>query len=225
MRAPQRIGRGIAASCSSSRSSGSSSSRARARSDGRGGRPRRPSWPRRQPSRRWSRSRTPSGDRHRGGARRDSTPRSARHRRRGSRSVYVAAGQRVGAGTPLVEFEQAGFDARRPVRPRRRWRRPAGARARAAAGGRGHRAAEGCGAGGGGSRRRRAPTRSTAQRAQQLSVLRSPVSGVVTRMTRGARRAGGCGAGARGGRRPVGVRCRALGRTERCGDGAARRDA
>jgi membrane fusion protein, heavy metal efflux system len=96
--------------------------------------------------------------------------------------VYVAAGQRVAAGAPLVEFEQVGFNAaaagaqasltaaqanyeraerlaREGIVPRKDVEQAAAdlAAARAAA--------------------------VTARRAQQLSVLRSPVAGVVTRMS------------------------------------------
>lgn len=97
-------------------------------------------------------------------------------------AVYVTAGQRVAAGQPLVEFEQAGFNAdasaaqmalvaaersheraRRladeGIVPRKDAEQAAAELARARTGA------------------------VTARRAQQLSVLRSPVSGVVIRMT------------------------------------------
>jgi cobalt-zinc-cadmium efflux system membrane fusion protein len=96
--------------------------------------------------------------------------------------VYVAPGQRVTAGQPLVEFEQAGFNAA-----------ASGAQASLTAAERNYeratrlanegivprKDAEQAAADLGKAR----TDAVTAQRAKQLSVLRSPVSGVVTRMT------------------------------------------
>ena len=96
--------------------------------------------------------------------------------------VYVSAGQRVAAGAPLVEFEQVTFNAA-----------ASGAQARLTAAQRNYdRAArladegivprkdvEQAAADLGAAR----AAAVTARRAQQLSVLRSPVSGVVTRMS------------------------------------------
>jgi RND family efflux transporter MFP subunit len=96
--------------------------------------------------------------------------------------VYVTAGQRVAAGAPLVEFEQVGFNAA-----------ASGAQAALTAAQRNYERAERL------SREGIVPRKDvdqaaadlgaarsaavTARRAQQLSVLRSPVSGVVTRMS------------------------------------------
>ena len=96
--------------------------------------------------------------------------------------VYVSAGQRVAAGAPLVEFEQIGFNAAASAaqagltaaeRNNERAQRLAneGIIPRKDA----EQAAAELG---------KARTEAvTARRAQQLSVLRSPVGGVVTRMT------------------------------------------
>lgn len=96
--------------------------------------------------------------------------------------VYVSAGQRVAAGSPLVEFEQVGFNAAASA-----------AQATLTAAQRNHERAlrlanEGIlprkdveqAAAELGKARTEAVT---AHRAQELSVLRSPVSGVVTKMT------------------------------------------
>lgn len=95
--------------------------------------------------------------------------------------VYVAAGQRVGAGSPLVEFEQVGFNAAASAaeatltaaqRNQERAQRLAneGILPRKDA----EQAAAELG---------KARTEAViARRAQQLSILRSPVSGVVTKM-------------------------------------------
>ena len=96
--------------------------------------------------------------------------------------VYVSAGQRVAAGSPLVEFEQVGFVAAASA-----------AEAALSAAQRNHeravrlanegilprKDAEQAAADLGKAR----TDAVNAQRAQQLSVLRSPVTGVVTRMT------------------------------------------
>ena len=95
--------------------------------------------------------------------------------------VYIAAGQRVSAGSPLVEFEQAGFNAAASA-----------AQATLTAAQRNHERAQRL-ANEGIVPRKDAETAAAelgkarteaviAQRALQLSVLRSPVSGVVTRM-------------------------------------------
>ncbi len=96
--------------------------------------------------------------------------------------VYVSVGARVSAGQPLVEFEQVGFDAA-----------ATGAQAALVAAQRGYERAQRLANEGIVPRKdaeqasaELARVRSeavTARRAQQLSVLRSPVSGVVTRMT------------------------------------------
>lgn len=96
--------------------------------------------------------------------------------------VYVAPGQRVSSGQPLVEFEQVGFNAAAN-----------GARAALIAAERNYERATRLANEGIVPRKDaeqaaaelgRARTEAvTARRAQQLSVLRSPVSGVVTRMT------------------------------------------
>ena len=96
--------------------------------------------------------------------------------------VYVAPGQRVAAGAPLVELEQVGFTAA-----------SSGAQAALTAAQQAYERAERL------SREGIVPRRDveqaaaelaaarnaavTARRAQQLSVLRSPVSGVVTKMS------------------------------------------
>ncbi|MDB4885036.1 MAG: efflux transporter, family, subunit [Gemmatimonadetes bacterium] len=95
--------------------------------------------------------------------------------------VYVAAGQRVAEGQPLVEFEQVGFNAA-----------ASGAQAALTAAERNYERATRLANEGIVPRKDaeqaaadlgRARTDAvTARRAQQLSVLRSPVSGVVTRM-------------------------------------------
>jgi RND family efflux transporter MFP subunit len=95
--------------------------------------------------------------------------------------VYVAAGQRVAEGQPLVEFEQVGFNAA-----------ASGAQAALTAAERNYERATRLANEGIVPRKDaeqaaadlgRARTEAvTARRAQQLSVLRSPVSGVVTRM-------------------------------------------
>ena len=96
--------------------------------------------------------------------------------------VHVAAGQRVAAGAPLVEFEQVAFNAA-----------ASGAQAALTAAQRNYeraarlanegivprKDAEQAAADLGAAR----AAAVTAQRAQQLSVLRSPMSGVVTRMS------------------------------------------
>ena len=96
--------------------------------------------------------------------------------------VHVAAGQRVAAGAPLVEFEQAGFNAAASGAQSALRRRSATTIGRVRLAGEGivprkdvEQAAADLGGGalGGGDRATRA----------QLSVLRSPVSGVVTRMS------------------------------------------
>ncbi|HEV7993418.1 MAG TPA: efflux RND transporter periplasmic adaptor subunit [Gemmatimonadaceae bacterium] len=96
--------------------------------------------------------------------------------------VYVAEGQRVAAGAPLVEFEQVGFNAA-----------ASGAQAALTAAQRNYERAERLSQEGIVPRRdvdqaaadlgaaRAAAV--TARREQQLSVLRSPVAGVVTRMS------------------------------------------
>jgi RND family efflux transporter MFP subunit len=96
--------------------------------------------------------------------------------------VYVTAGQRVAAGQPLVEFEQVGFDAA-----------ASGAQAALTAAERNYERATRLANEGIVPRKDaeqaaadlgRARTDAvTARRAQQLSVLRSPVSGVVIRLT------------------------------------------
>ena len=96
--------------------------------------------------------------------------------------VYVTAGQRVSAGQPLVEFEQVGFNAS-----------AAAARAALVAAERNAERAQRLANEGIVPRKDaeqavaelgRARTEAvTTRRAQELSVLRSPVSGVVTRMT------------------------------------------
>ncbi|MDQ2667262.1 MAG: efflux RND transporter periplasmic adaptor subunit [Gemmatimonadota bacterium] len=96
--------------------------------------------------------------------------------------VYVSEGQRVAAGSPLVEFEQVGFNAA-----------ASGTQATLVAAQRNYERATRL-ANEGIVPRKDAETAAadlgkartdavTAQRAQQLSVLRSPVSGVVTKMT------------------------------------------
>ena len=96
--------------------------------------------------------------------------------------VYVAQGQRVGAGQPLVEFEQVGFNAA-----------AAGTQASLTAAQRNYERANRL-ANEGILPRKDAETAAaelgkartdavSARRAQQLSVLRSPVAGVVTRMS------------------------------------------
>ncbi len=96
--------------------------------------------------------------------------------------VHVAAGQRVAAGAPLVEFERTSFNAE-----------ASGAQSRLTAAQRGYERAvrladegivprkdvEQAAAELGAAR----AAAVVAQRAQQLSVLRSPLSGVVTRMS------------------------------------------
>lgn len=95
--------------------------------------------------------------------------------------VYVSEGQRIAAGSPLVEFEQVGFNAA-----------ASGAEAALVAAQRNYERATRL-ANEGIVPRKDAETAAadlgkarteavTAQRAQQLSVLRSPVSGVVTKM-------------------------------------------
>jgi len=96
--------------------------------------------------------------------------------------VYVAQGQRVGSGQPLVEFEQVGFNAA-----------AAGAQATLTAAQRNYERAsrlanEGIlprkDAEAAAAELGKARTDAVgARRAKELSVLRSPVSGVVTRMT------------------------------------------
>lgn len=96
--------------------------------------------------------------------------------------VYVTEGQRVGVGTPLVQFEQVGFDAA-----------ASGAQAALTAAQRAYERAERLAREGIVPRKdveqaaaELGAARSaavTARRAQQLSVLRSPVSGVVTRLS------------------------------------------
>ena len=96
--------------------------------------------------------------------------------------VYVAQGQRVGAGQPLVEFEQAGFNAA-----------AAGAQAALTAAQRNQERASRLANEGILPRKDaevaaadlgKARTEAVAmRRAKELSVLRSPVTGVVTRMT------------------------------------------
>ncbi|MEP6992023.1 MAG: efflux RND transporter periplasmic adaptor subunit [bacterium] len=96
--------------------------------------------------------------------------------------VYVSAGQRVAAGAPLVEFEQVGFAAA-----------ASGAEAALTAAERSYERASRLANEGIVPRKDaeqaaadlgRARTDAvTARRAKQLSVLRSPVSGVVTKMT------------------------------------------
>ena len=96
--------------------------------------------------------------------------------------VYVSEGQRIAAGSPLVEFEQVGFNAA-----------AAGAEATLTAAQRNYERATRL-ANEGIVPRKDAETAAadlgkartdavTAQRAQQLSVLRSPVNGVVTKMS------------------------------------------
>ena len=96
--------------------------------------------------------------------------------------VYVAPGQRVGAGQPLVEFEQVGFNAA-----------ASGTQATLTAAQRNYERATRL-ANEGILPRKDAEVAAAelgkartdavgARRAQELSVLRSPVSGVVTRMT------------------------------------------
>lgn len=96
--------------------------------------------------------------------------------------VYVTEGQRVAAGQPLVEFEQVGFNAAASAAQAALVAAEHGdARARRLAneGILPRKDAEQAAAELG-----RARTEAvTARRAQQLSVLRSPVSGVVTRMS------------------------------------------
>jgi len=96
--------------------------------------------------------------------------------------VYVAAGQRVASGSPLVEFEQVGFNAAASaaqaalIAAQRNYER---AQRLANEGIVPRKDAEQAAADLGKARTEAV----TAQRAQQLSVLRSPVSGVVTKMT------------------------------------------
>lgn len=96
--------------------------------------------------------------------------------------VYVAPGQRVAAGQPLVEFDQAGFNAA-----------ASGAEAALTAAQRNHERAERLAAEGILPRKdveaaaaelgRARADAVAARRALQLSVLRSPVTGVVTQMS------------------------------------------